>query len=300
MGGGSGEREVSLKSGKAVQEALEERNFETRAIDVKSPELEQLNDPSISVAFIALHGSFGENGTIQETLQHKGIPYTGSGPAASRYGMDKIASKKRFREADVPTFPYHLMEKGEGFNVPCPLMDSLDYGSGMVVKPRAMGSSIGIRMADEASELPEALEHCWEYDDEAFIEPRGEGPELTVGILKGRALPVIQIEPEEQYFNYNAKYEDEGTNYLVNPSLPESLEENVKEYAVRAFEALECSDFARVDFILHDGTPYALEVNTIPGMTPRSLLPMAAEEEGISFPELCEEILSSAVMRAKF
>lgn len=312
MGGTSGEREVSIKSGKAVSEALDEQGYSVREVDVRRNEAERESDSGsselslsgfdpheIGVAFIALHGSAGEDGTVQEILQHKGVPFTGSGPKASAYGMDKIASKKRFREADVPTLPYHEMEKGEGFNVPCPLLDSLDYGRGMVVKPNSLGSSLGIQMARDKSEIPAALQESWAYDSEVFLEPRCEGPEITVGILEDQALPLVKIEPGESFFNYHSKYEDEDTRYVVQPSLPDQLREKIQEYAIRAFSALECSDFGRVDFILHEDEPYVLEVNTIPGMTPRSLLPMAAEADGISFPELCERILKCAIMRAK-
>ncbi len=294
-GGFSREREVSLESGEAVADALRERQYRVEEIDVKDPEIPELNDESFDVFFIALHGKFGEDGQIQALIEEKGVPFTGSGSTASEAGMDKFTSKKIFRTNEIPTPPFYTyLADDPPVPPPCGLMNSLRMGNGFVIKPRSQGSSIGIRMAQNRKDIGRALKESRDVESDLLVEPRLDGPEMTVGILNGEPLPVIQIELARDFYDYTAKYEDERTEYNLNPDVSRTLLERIKEVSLAAYEALDCEGQARVDLILHDGDPYVLEVNTIPGMTSHSLLPKAAKEKGISFPDLCEKILLSA------
>ncbi len=298
MGGFSNEREVSLETGRAISEALREMDHDVVEIDVTSEEVPELEDPSIDLFFVALHGSFGEDGGIQKKLEKKNRPFTGSGSDASRLGMDKIAAKQEFRKQELPTPPYHLYRKEDRpVPPPCGITDQMDAGNGWVVKPRAEGSSIGVQMVKNRNEIPKAVKNARNVSEEVFVEPRYEGPEITVGILEGEALPPIQLEPARSFYDYEAKYEDENTDYNLNPSISSDLQEEVKDLAARCFRVIGCRDFGRVDLIMHENQPYILEINTIPGMTSHSLLPKAAREAGISFPELCDRIAASALCR---
>jgi D-alanine-D-alanine ligase len=294
-GGISRERDVSLESGEAIAEALRDKQYAVTEIDVTDPEIPELDDASIDVVFVALHGRFGEDGQVQSLLEEKGVPFTGSGSQASDVGMDKFASKNVFREHDIPTPPFHTYSEGDRpVPPPCGLMSGLEEGDGFVIKPRSQGSSIGVTMVDQRNEIGKGVMKAREVESDILVEPRMEGPEVTVGILNGEALPVIQLELAREFYDYEAKYQDERTGYNLNPDFTEEQLQEMKDISIRAYEALGCEGQARADLILNDGKPYVLEINTIPGMTSHSLLPKAAKKAGLDFPELCEQILLSA------
>lgn len=295
-GGISREREVSLKSGEAIADALREKQYQVQEIDVTGPEIPELDDDSIDVCFVALHGRFGEDGQVQSLLEEKGVSYTGSGSKASELGMDKFESKRIFREQGIPTPPFHPYNEGDRpVPPPCGVMSGLEEGEGYVIKPRSLGSSIGITMVERRKEISKAIKETREVEADLLVEPRYTGPEVTVGILNGEPLPVIQLELAREFYDYTAKYEDERTGYDLNPDLPEQLLEEIQDISLDAYHALNCEGQARADLILHDQKPYLLEINTIPGMTSHSLLPKAAKKSGLSFPDLCEQILQSAI-----
>ncbi len=296
MGGISNEREVSLETGQAVAQALREKGYDVEEVDIQGRDIPALDRDDFDVFFVALHGEFGEDGQIQSLIEERGIPFTGSGSEASRLGMDKISSKKIFRKQNIPTPPFHAyLEGDEPVPPPCGLMHGLSEGDGFVVKPRSQGSSIGISIVESREEIGPAVQKARETEPDALVEPRYEGPEVTVGILDGEPLPVIQLEPAREFYDYTAKYEDARTGYNLDPDLPDDLLREIQEVSVRGYEALGCEGQARADLILHDHQPYLLEINTIPGMTSHSLLPKAATRAGMDFPELCERILLSAL-----
>lgn len=295
-GGVSRERDVSLETGEAVADGLREAGYRVREIDVTDREVPELDDPSIDVFFVALHGPFGEDGDMQEKLEERDRVFTGSGSRASRLGMDKLKAKKRFREAGLPTPPFHgYGAEDRPVPPPCGIVNHMDIGKGWVVKPRSRGSSIGIQMVSSRNEIPGAVMKAREVEQEVFVEPRLSGPEITAGILEGESLPLIELEPARDFYDYEAKYEDERTAYKIKPDMDPGLRASIKETAEEAFSVLGCRDFARVDFVLNDQSPYILEVNTIPGMTSSSLMPKAAREAGISFSDLCSRIVQSAL-----
>ena len=308
MGGPSPEHAISLKSGQGVTEALTARGWsvqpivlpndssieETRAI-CRSALLRE----SIDVAFIALHGAFGEDGTVQRLLDELQILYTGSDGTASALGMDKLASRQRFAAAGLVVPRWRLIERGRlpkddvelairGFQMP------------VVVKPTNQGSSIGVSIVTEAAQLAPALEEAFRYDTHVLIDAFIRGRELTVGIVGEEALPVVEVRPKRAFFDYAAKYTPGQTEYLVPAPIPSVLAVKAQEAARRAHHALGCRHFSRVDLIADDaGTPVALEVNTIPGMTAMSLLPKAAACRGQSYDELCEQIVLLACAGAR-
>ncbi len=297
MGGVSAEREVSLHSGEAIVKGLREAGQRAFPIVLDSPSLPPLPRDEIDVVFVALHGSFGEDGKIQELLEQEGIPYTGSGVDASRKAMDKLTSKKLFSAAGIPTPPFAHIQANESWVT---VEDKLeDLRCPVVVKPRAQGSSIGVSIVRNPSRLSQAIFDARQHDPDILMEKYIPGRELTVGILGPRALPVVEVKPRRDFFDYTAKYQKGETIYIVKPDLKEDLTLKLQELALRAHQALGCQDFSRVDFMLSiDRQPYVLEVNSIPGFTETSLLPKAAQAEGISFAQLCRLIAREAVARA--
>ncbi len=294
-GGPSAEREISLRSGKAVYEALRSKGLPVSLV-VLSENLsrisQELKDSGISRAFIALHGSFGEDGTIQALLENLGIPYTGSEVEASRYAMDKIAARRRWIAAKLPV-PHLIL--AEPVNA---VTRAREMKFPLMVKPVAQGSSFGMSIVDSAEQLPAAAQKAGEYGEEIILEEYLPGPELTVSILDGKPLPVIQIVPKNRFYDYEAKYTPGMTEYRVPAPLSEADTRSIQELALKAHQALGCGSYSRVDLILvPDRGPVLLEINTIPGMTETSLLPKAAAAAGISFPELCARILESAVRK---
>jgi len=288
-GGCSSERDISIKSGKAVFKALKKAGLETVFIDVREETVSFLDTHAIEMAFIALHGKFGEDGTMQEMLALKEVPYTGSDPEASAFAMDKLASKKRFVKNGLKVPDYTVVHSGDDMpdtavHFPC------------VVKPRYEGSSIGITIVPSPEDLPAAVEKAMACGGSAIIEKYIRGRELTVGILQNEALPVVEVIASHGLYDFSAKYEDPDTEYVVPARIEREVYQMAQEIGVAAHACLGCVGFSRVDMRMDEnGEIFVLEINTIPGLTEKSLLPKAARAAGIDFTELCVKILSSAL-----
>jgi len=298
MGGTSSEREVSLRSGAAVARALREAGRKVVEIDLRTETGRELDGGGFDAAFIALHGRFGEDGQLQRILQERGIPYTGSGPEASRLAMDKVETKRRFKARHVATPPHHVVVQGESVALWEQFARALGYP--VVLKPRAEGSSVGVTVHEDCATLLDGAAECFRYGSVGLMEKFISGRELTAGILDGEALPLVEMKPKSRFFDYRAKYQDPDTKYIVDPPISEIEKRRVQKAAKDAFAALGCEGFGRVDLIL---TPFCsvhvLEVNTIPGMTERSLFPKAAAAAGIGFPDLCSRLVELAFKRRK-
>jgi D-alanine-D-alanine ligase len=293
MGGPGSERAVSLRSGAAVARALRSVGAEVRAVDVRGPEFAL--PAEVDVVFVALHGTFGEDGTVQRILEMRGVPYTGSGPEASERAFDKTMAKAAFEQAGVPTPRYEMVDATAG-----DWQRLKRLGFPLVVKPAREGSSVGITIVSEEAALEAACMKAWEYGRRLIGEQWIAGRELTVGILGTTALPVVEIRPRDGFFSYEAKYTPGRTEYVVPAPLGRLEEARVKFLAQRAHECLGCRDFSRVDMILApNGEVFVLEVNTIPGFTETSLLPKAAREAKISFEQLCVRLVEMALARAQ-
>ncbi len=301
MGGISPEREISLQSGKAVANALTKTNSNVIKIIVNDDMVNELDNYKIDIAFIALHGYFGEDGGIQEILESKGIFYTGSGISASRLAMNKVESKDIFRKNNIPTPDYFKASTEQSMSEITINIKNLKLP--VITKPVSNGSSIGISIIKEYTGIIDAIEHTGRYSKDILIEECIEGRELAVSILDDKALPVIEIKTSTVFYDYDAKYKSNNTQYIILESSDETSEralshavyERVQELAVRAHNSLDCRNFSRVDMILNkDDEIYSLEVNTIPGFTERSLLPKAAAAANISFSELCNSIVNAA------
>ena len=293
MGGPSAEREVSLKSGNAVLAALKRQDVDAHGIDADKSTLRLLEDGGFDRVFIVLHGRWGEDGVIQGALEVLDIPYTGSGVLGSALGMDKLRSKYLWSAAGIPTPEYDMLEPGIDLG-----KVATKLGLPMFVKPAREGSSLGISKAKTVAELKAAWETAAKYDDQVIAERFIDGAELTCGILGDRALPLIRIETDREFYDYEAKYILDTTRYLCPCGLPADRERAIQALAQRAFDALGCSGWGRVDFMLDKaGQAYALEVNTVPGMTDHSLVPKAAKQAGIDFDQLVLRILETADVR---
>jgi D-alanine-D-alanine ligase len=296
-GGSSLERIVSLRSAARVEDALWELGHEAIGIDVGRELVSRLRAERPDVVFIALHGPGGEDGTVQELLEILDLPYTGPGVAACALCMDKVAAKHEVRAAGLPT-PDWAAFNATAFRE-LGAADTLEeiegrLGFPLVIKPASQGSSLGVEFASSRDEVPEALVAAFSYDDRVLLERYVKGRELAVSILDGEALPVVEAIPrEEDFFNFEARYEIGRTEYVCPAELGEA-ETRVRELATRTYETLGCTGFARVDLMLGDHGPQVLEVNAIPGLTDTSLFPMAAEAAGIGFAQLVERILASA------
>lgn len=297
MGGPSSEREISLKSGKAVYEALSQPGLNAAGIDIKTDGKQEnirlIESCGIDVAFIALHGRFGEDGQIQEILDGMGIPYTGSGARASRLAMDKTASRKIFEASHLAVPGYRQIDKlsyGKDRKI-----QNGDFALPLVIKPATHGSSIGLSIVEKKEFLAGAIDLAFSFDDRVLIEEFVGGRELTVGILEEKPLPVVEIIPKKGLFDYEAKYHAGMTEYVVPARLEEQIANNVQKAALSAHKLLGCYGCSRVDIILsEDNTPFVLEVNTIPGFTATSLLPKAAKVAGMDFFQLCVKLLELA------
>jgi D-alanine-D-alanine ligase len=298
MGGVGEERDISIQSGKCVQQALKEAGLNVVAADIDPDNLDILEDTGIDVFFVALHGTFGEDGRLQQILEDRSLVYTGSGPEASRLAFDKLAAKERFTEAGVTT-PQAIRfdareEAGELEKQIIRMSDRF------VIKPVRQGSTIGVSIVNDPGSAVAAARQCCGKFGDCMIEEFIPGREITVGILKCRALPIIEIRSKTGFYDYQAKYHDEHTEYLFDTIDNPELAQGIQAAAIRCFEALGCRHFARVDFILgNDGVAYTLEVNTIPGMTAHSLLPKAASRAGISMSDLCVRIVEMALENEK-
>jgi len=293
-GGVGRERPVSLESGRCVAEAMQQAGLDVVTSDIQPDDMQVLDRRDIDVFFLALHGEFGEDGQLQQIFEDRGLVYTGSGPEASRLAFDKMASKRLFARAgvDVPA----VVEFTRGLK-PAELDDQLrELGARFVVKPIRQGSSVGVHIVDSRPEAVAAAQQVLAEFGDCMVESFIRGRELTVGILGRQALPIIEIRSQTGFYDYQAKYVDNRTEYLFDTLGDAALQTRVQQAALACFDALGCRDFARVDFMLSEGgTPYALEVNTIPGFTTHSLLPKAAARIGLSLSDLCVRIVRTAL-----
>ena len=304
MGGQSSERDVSLRTGAAVHRALCRRGYDAVMIDVGPTLSRDLQDQKVSLVFLALHGPGGEDGSIQGFLETLGIPYTGSGIQASAVGMHKETTKTMLAAHGIPVPAGIVAKRGEKISS----AQALRKGKlrwPVVVKPASEGSTIGVTIVKKPSQWNEALILAHKYDRDAMIEAYIPGHEVTVSLLGRQAqaplvLPAVEIVAPGGFYDFSAKYEKGRTQYLCPAPLSATITKQIEALALRTYEVLGCAGAARVDFrITPRGRPYVLEINTVPGMTETSLLPMAAAQAGIGYEELTERILESAVAKMK-
>ena len=292
MGGQSSEREISLKSGEAVFQSLRRQGYRVIKIDVDGMLPFVLRRRKIQVAFLALHGPGGEDGTVQGLLEVLGISYTGSGVRGSAVGMDKGMTKAVLQPLGMP------MADGMVVNRTKPLPPVPQLGWPLVVKPSDQGSTVGVSIVHRPSDWKRALSRAFEQGSQVVVESYIAGRELAAGVLDGRALPLVEVVAPGGFYDYAAKYQKSDTRYVCPAPVTKKQTGEMQDWAVLAFEALGCEGAARVDFRLNQrGRPVFLEINTIPGMTERSLLPMAAAEAGIDYDNLTKRILESAMKR---
>ena len=294
MGGISAEREVSLRSGKAVFNALKNFGYNVVSMDVSSNVCEELKRERIEMAFLVLHGGWGEDGSIQGLLDVMGIPYTGSGVLASALAMNKEASKKIFLYHKIPVPPFAVISrKAISYQ-----LSAISFGMPWVVKPASEGSSVGVSIIRNKKQVKAAFEKCFEYGREIIVEKYIKGKEVQIGILNDKSLGGVEVRPSLEFYNYEAKYTPGLTEYILPPGISARAYRKAKDVALSSHKALGCSGATRVDLIIgKSGNPYVLEVNTIPGMTETSLLPKIARLAGLDFPMLIEEMLKDAINR---
>jgi len=295
-GGRSSEREVSLESGRGCAEALRSRGYDVTLVDVDLEVAARLRAMKADVAFIALHGRYGEDGCVQGLLESMGIPYTCSGVLASSVGMDKVFSKVLFRTFGLKVVDYVVFPPGR---IPTVSVADLPFGLPCVVKPSSEGSSVGVHLVREAAALRAACEDAACYKGDIIVERYVKGKEIQVAVLDGKALGAIEIVFDREFYDYEAKYVSSATQFFYPARIPEAHMRRVLEAGEIAHRGLGCSGVTRTDFIVTaDGTPYVLETNTLPGMTSHSLVPKIAAGNGISFAELCERLLEKAALQA--
>lgn len=293
-GGWSREREVSIRSGKNVASALRRRGYDIVEIDVDRNLPFVLKEKGVEFAFIMLHGSPGEDGIIQGLLETMGIGYTGSGVKASACAIDKLTSKKIFLASGINT-PRFLIPEGnlQKFVKTVPRR----LGFPVVVKPRFEGSSIGVKIVKSIDKLFSIIKNTQEEFGAVFVEEFIEGMDITVGIIGDYVLPVLELVPKNEFYDYESKYTKGKTEFIIPARLDDNTTKIVKDLALKTFKALECSDFARVDMRIRENEPYVFEINTIPGMTEISDLPAQAKAENISYEDLVEKILLISMKR---
>lgn len=292
MGGWSEERPISLISGQCVHEALRARGVDAHAVDIQRETLPQLREEGFDCCFLALHGIGGEDGEVQQVLEEMELPYSGSGPEASRLCMDKLETKQCWWEAGVPT-PKGMLADPEELN------DQWEaLGLPLVVKPVDQGSSIGVIFAHQAEDVPPAIEEARQHGSRILLERMVRGTEYTVGILHDEPLPMIRLQPGSEFFDYQAKYESEDTRYDIPCGLPQAMENELVALALHAFECTGAEGYGRVDLMLDElDRPWLLEVNTAPGLRRHSLLPMAAEAAGLEYEDLILKMLETSRLR---
>jgi D-alanine-D-alanine ligase len=292
-GGIGSERQVSLLSGRTIWGSLQEAGVRAVLSDITPDDTHILDDATIDVFFLGLHGQFGEDGGLQSILEERGLVFTGSGAEASRKAFDKIDSKAAFANAGVVVARQVIVEPAD---TEASLGNKLaTLGGRLVVKPTRQGSSVGVEMADNPVVAARMGIQCFRTFGNCMIEEFVKGREITVGILNGAALPIIEIRSQAAFYDYNAKYIADSTEYRFDTIADASLVKRIQQAALDCFNALGCRHLSRVDFILtDDGVPYVLEINTLPGFTSHSLLPMAARKAGIPTPELCRRIVEAA------
>lgn len=296
-GGTSAEREVSLMSGRGVFDALVSRGYDVELFDIATQAIENLK--AYDVAFIALHGRYGEDGCIQGLLELLKVPYTGPGVMSSAIGMNKIISKKIFIDEGLPTPDYRVVKSYEELK-----KAAVSLGYPIIVKPPQEGSTIGLMKVESDEMLESAFNESGQYDGELLVEKCIEGRELTVAILgkqpNTKALPLVEIITPDGNYDYDQKYNRDDTKYISPAQIDPKLTEEIQDICIKAFDALECEGWSRVDVML-DGRnkPWILEINTSPGMTSHSLVPLAAKAQGMEYADICEEILKSASLKIK-
>jgi D-alanine-D-alanine ligase len=290
LGGPSAEREVSLRSGAAVARALRSRGHTVHELDPVTPDWTL--PAGTQVVFLALHGTYGEDGTVQAALEKLGVPYTGCDVASSKLAFDKVLTKRKCVEAGVPTARF---ESYRSADAPWPT----GWQPPVILKPVKQGSSVGLQFVDRVEDWPRLLTEALKHDDEVVMEERIFGAETTVGILDGRALPIVEVRPKQGGYDYQNKYTAGATEYLCPAPFDAATTQRVQEAALGAFNAVGGRDYGRVDVMVRaNGEPIVLEVNTLPGMTETSLLPKAAGAVGIDFAELCQRMIDLAMRRA--
>ncbi|MGM0630565.1 MAG: D-alanine--D-alanine ligase [Pseudomonadota bacterium] len=297
LGGSSAERDVSLKSGMAVLKGLVAKGIDAHAFDPAAHGLQELVDDGYDRVFIALHGRGGEDGAMQGALQVLGIPYTGSDVLGCALGMDKVRCKQIWHALGLPTASWRVITQQEIEQVNAEAL-LLELGGRVIVKPAREGSSIGMSSADSAQRLAAALKHAAQFDDDILVEQWIEGPEYTIGLLDGTALPVIRLQTPHEFYDFEAKYQANDTQYHCPAGLSDEDEANLRKLAERAFSAIGASGWGRIDVMRSgNGDWFLLEANTVPGMTEKSLVPMAAKAAGLSFNDLVERILAQTLER---
>ncbi len=301
MGGPSAEEQISLTTGRSIAGALRERGYNVKEIRlVPHNFFEQVKESGADVVVIAVHGLFGEDGRLQSALEMMEIPYTGSGVLASSVSMNKITAKRVFLGSGIPTPDYIFLYRKDYGKQDMVRAITDKFSLPVVVKPVSQGSSLGVTIEREVSGLQKALDLAFRYDEEVLVEPYIAGQEASVCMIRQKdgsvkVWPVVLIKPHAAWYDFNAKYSVGGVDHLVPAPLPEEVTRTLQDISVKAYEVLGCSGVARTDCIIgEDGNCYLLEMNTVPGMTPTSLVPDAAKAEGTSFGELCEMILETA------
>lgn len=286
-GGTSSEREISLKSGKAVYNSLKKSGMNAVLIDADRNVAEKIKNKKIDIAYITLHGPMGEDGTIQGMLEIMGIPYTGCGVFSSAASMDKIISKKFFEYSKIPTPKWFVIEKFKP-------VEDIKYP--VVVKPATQGSAIGISIVKNKKDFPKAVKSAFCYDNKILVEQYIKGIEITAGVLNGEPLPVIEIVPAGKFYDFKSKYTVGKSKHIIPPRLPQKVISEIQALAVKVYKEFQCKSMCRVDMIIDkNNNIWVLELNTLPGMTETSLFPDAARAVGMSFEDLVLEILKSAV-----
>ncbi|KRB92329.1 D-alanine--D-alanine ligase [Noviherbaspirillum sp. Root189] len=304
FGGRSAEREVSLMSGSGVLTALQGKGVDAHGFDPAERDMAELAAEKFDRVFIALHGRYGEDGTLQGVLEQLGVPYTGSGVMASSIGMDKVMTKRIWLSHGLPTPRFTVLDSKEATAEELAKVPA-EYGLPLMLKAPHEGSTIGISKVSSQAEMKAGFDLCAKYDDVVLAEEFITGRELTVPVLgtgrNARALPIVEIVAPQGNYDYEHKYFSDDTQYLCPAPLDEALTKRIQAIAVRAFNAVGSSGWARVDFMLRatDNEPFLLEINTSPGMTGHSLVPMAAKAAGVSYEDLCVEILRSADLDLK-
>jgi len=289
LGGPSAEREVSLRSGAAVSRALQSVGYRVSEVDPRGPgwKLPEGTD----VVFLALHGTYGEDGTVQGQLEELGVPYTGCGPEASRLAFDKVLTKLKCMDLGVPTSRFMVFNAA---NVPWPR----GWNPPVVLKPVRQGSSVGLQFVERVADWGKALGDALRYDSEVLMEERIVGRETTVGILADEVLPIVEVRPKQGTYDYKTKYTSGSTDYFCPALFDAETTRRIEEAGLAAFRAIGGRDYGRVDVMVREnGEPVVLEVNTLPGMTETSLLPKAAAAAGLSYEELCRRMINLALQR---
>ena len=287
MGGRSSERDISFKSGKAVIKGLKRRGYNVTAIDVDPDLAIKLKRKHIGAAFIALHGRWGEDGSVQGLLEIMGIPYTGSGVLGSAMAMDKVVMKMMFESMGIPSPAYTQAEDGGTVHFPLPF----------VVKPASEGSTIGISIVKKQKEVMAAIKKARMFDKKVMVEKYIEGDEITVGIVNGEALPVVQVKPSSGFYDFEAKYTKGMTEYIVPAKIDKTIAKKAGDIAMEVYKAFELAGCVRIDMLVDDDLPKVIDINTSPGMTETSLVPKAWESLGRTFDELVEAILMEASLK---